>query len=62
MKAEVITVPKEVDSVVVLFNTGLVWDGQDIYLESTGNNLRDMHNKEDMNLTVKGNKIDQGTL
>ncbi len=46
MKAEIIDVPRESDSVVVLFATGLKFRDREIYLESSGNNALDTVTKE----------------
>ncbi len=62
MRAEIISVPKEADSVVVLFATGLKFRGQEIYLESTGNLSRDEHNKRNIHRTFELNMIDKGIL
>ncbi len=52
MKAEIITVPREADPVVVLFATGLKFREQEIYLESSGNSLLDEARKKSFHYHV----------
>ncbi len=49
MKAEIINVPRKTDSVAVLFAVGLTFRDQEVYLESTGNPILDIHNKKAIN-------------
>ncbi len=53
MKAEIINVPVVADSVVVLFAIGLKFKGQEIYLESTGNNSLDTRHKKVIHYAFK---------
>ena len=60
MKAEIIDVPEQEDSVVVLYVTGLKFRDCEIYLESTGNKSLDkvtkesfVHHAEKLNRTLR---------
>ncbi len=62
MKAEIISVPRETDPVVVFFATGLEFRGQEIYLESTGNLSRNEYNKKSIYRTFELNMMGKGIL
>ncbi len=62
MKAKIIDVPSGTDSVVVLFDTGLRFKNQGVYLESTGSSFLNVRNKRTMYHTFKLDMIDKGLL
>ncbi len=62
MKAEIINVPNKTDPTIVLFAAGLKFKGQEIYLESTGNNSLDIHNKDFMHRAFRLDAIDKGIV
>lgn len=62
MKAEIIDVPRETNSVAVLFAVGLTFRGQEVYLESTGNPILDIRNKNAIHKFFKLDMADKGLL